>query len=59
MSKAEPTSAHPGSGRPNNSEPLPSESHHRVVVDVLASVVIDLLLQVRPRVRGEHEATTR
>jgi hypothetical protein len=37
---------------------LPREPRRQVVVDVLASALIDLLLEERSRVGGEHEATT-
>jgi hypothetical protein len=34
------------------------ESRRRVVVDVLATAIVDLLLKDRLHVRGDHEDTT-
>ena len=43
---------------PGGAEPSPREPRRQVVIDVLANALIDLLLEERSRVRGEHEATT-
>ena len=34
----------------------PREVRRQVVIDVLATAIVDLLLNERVRVRGEHEA---
>ena len=39
-------------------QPSAREGRRQVVVDVLATAIVDLLLKNRLRVRGEHEATT-
>jgi hypothetical protein len=42
----------------DHSDLPPRECCRQVVVDVLATAIVDLLLKERARVRGEHEATT-
>lgn len=54
MSDAKPTNEKPA-GR---AKPLPRENRRQVVVEVLATAVVELLLEERSRAREAHEAAT-
>ena len=58
MSNAKPTNETPVAEATDGTKPLPREARRQVVVDVLAIAVVDLLLDERSRVQGEHEAAT-
>ena len=58
MSNAKPTNEPPVAEATDGTKPLPRENRRQVVVEVLAIAVVDLLLEERSRVRGEHEAAT-
>jgi hypothetical protein len=58
VSNAKPTNETPVAEATDGTKPLPREDRRQVVVDVLAIAVVDLLLEERSRVRGEHEAAT-
>ena len=58
MSNAKPTKETPVAEATDGTKPLPREDRRQVVIDVLAIAVVDLLLDERSRVRGEHEAAT-
>jgi hypothetical protein len=58
MSNAKPTNETPVAEATDGTKPLPREDRRQVVVDVLAIAVVDLLIEERSRVRGEHEAAT-
>jgi hypothetical protein len=58
VSNAKPTNEEPIAETTAGTKPLPREDRRQVVVDVLAIAVVDLLLEERSRVRGEHEAAT-
>jgi hypothetical protein len=58
MSNAKPANEKPVAEATDGTKPLPREDRRQVVIDVLAIAVVDLLLEERSRVRGEHEAAT-
>jgi hypothetical protein len=58
MPNAEHTNEDSRSESSGGANPLPPDDRREVVIDVLASALIDLLLEERSRVGGKHEATT-